>query len=181
MTYAHGCRLQAAASIKQTRSEAQLCRSAEALLKPHHILPCSGECLRVQVYQSVWGGITWDRCFTVWATREVFHIVKGVVFPVATYGYESWTIKKAECRRIDAFKLWCWRRLLRVPWIARRFSQYILKEISPGISLEVLRLVCLQSVCNSGLKQKVLDDESERGEWKKENEKLNILKLRSWH
>lgn len=60
MTYAHGCRLQAAASIKQTRSEAQLCRSAEALLKPHHILPCSGECLRVQVYQSVWGGITWD-------------------------------------------------------------------------------------------------------------------------
>ena len=64
------------------------------------------------------------------------HLVKAMVFPVVKYGCESWTIKKAECRRIDAFELWCWRRLLRVPWTARRSNQSILKEISPGCSLE---------------------------------------------
>ena len=65
-----------------------------------------------------------------------FHLVKAMVFPVVMYGCESWTIKKAECRRIDAFGPWCWRRLLRVPWTARRSNQFILKEISPGYSLE---------------------------------------------
>ena len=65
-----------------------------------------------------------------------FHLVKAMVFPVVMCGCESWTVKKAECRRIDAFELWCWRRLLRVPWTARRSNQSILKEISPGISLE---------------------------------------------
>ena len=64
------------------------------------------------------------------------HLVKAMVFPVVMYGCESWTVKKAEHRRIDAFELWCWRRLLRVPWTARRSNQSILKEISPGISLE---------------------------------------------
>ena len=68
------------------------------------------------------------------------HLVKATVFPVVTYGYESWTIKKAECRRIDASELWCWRRLLRVPWTARRSSQSILKEISPEYSLKGLML-----------------------------------------
>ena len=68
------------------------------------------------------------------------HLVKAMVFPVVMYGCESWTIKKAECQRIDAFELWCWRRLLRVPWTARRSSQSILKEISPGYSLEELML-----------------------------------------
>ena len=63
-------------------------------------------------------------------------LVKAMVFPVVMYGCESWTVKKAEHRRIDAFELWCWRRLLRVPWTARRSNQSILKEISPGISLE---------------------------------------------
>ena len=67
-------------------------------------------------------------------------IVVNMVFPVVTYGCESWTVKKAERRRIDAFELWCWRRLLRVPWTARRFNQSILKEISPGCSLEGLML-----------------------------------------
>ena len=69
-------------------------------------------------------------------------LVKAMVFPVVMYGYgcESWTIKKAEHRRIDAFELWCWRRLLRVPWPARRSNQSILKEISPGCSLEGLML-----------------------------------------
>ena len=68
------------------------------------------------------------------------HLVKAMVFPVVMYGCESWTIKKAEHRRIDAFELWCWRRLLRAPWIARRPNQSILKEISPGCSLEGLML-----------------------------------------
>ena len=63
-------------------------------------------------------------------------LVKAMVFPVVMYGCESWTVKKAECRRIDAFELWCWRRVLRVPWTARSSNQCILKEISPGISLE---------------------------------------------
>ena len=63
------------------------------------------------------------------------HLVKAMVFPVVMYGGESWTIEKAECRRIDTFELWCWRRLLRVPWTARRLNQSILKEISPGCSL----------------------------------------------
>ena len=68
------------------------------------------------------------------------HLVKAVVFPVVMYGCESWTIKKAEHQRIDAFELWCWRRLLRVPWTASRSNQSILKEISPGCSLEGLML-----------------------------------------
>ena len=67
-------------------------------------------------------------------------LVKAMVFPVVMYGCESWTVKKAERRRIDAFELWCWRRLLRVPWTARRSNQSILKEISPGISLEGIML-----------------------------------------
>ena len=68
------------------------------------------------------------------------HLVKNMVFPVVMYGCESWTVKNAERRRIDAFELWCWRRLLRVPWTARRSNQSILKEISPGCSLEGLML-----------------------------------------
>ena len=68
------------------------------------------------------------------------HLIKAMVFPVVMYGSESWTVKKAECQRIDAFELWCWRRLLRVPWTARRSNQSILKEISPGYSLEGLML-----------------------------------------
>ena len=67
-------------------------------------------------------------------------LVKAMVFPVVIYGCESWTIKKAECRRIDAFELWCWRRLLIIPWTARRSNQSILKEISPECSLEGLML-----------------------------------------
>ena len=68
------------------------------------------------------------------------HLVKAMVFPVVMYGCESWTVKKAECQRIDAFDLWCWRRFLRFPWTARRSNQSILKEISPGCSLEGLML-----------------------------------------
>ena len=76
-----------------------------------------------------------------------FCLVKAMVFPVVTYGCESWTVKKAECQRIDAFELWCWRRLLRVPWTARRSNQSILKEISPWCSLEGLMLKLKLQYC----------------------------------
>src|SRR5574338_636443 len=82
---------------------------------------------------------------SIFKSRDVIlptkvRLVKAIFFPVVTYGCESWTVRKAECRRIDAFELWCWRRLLRVPWTARRSNQPILKEISPGCSLEGLML-----------------------------------------
>ena len=73
-----------------------------------------------------------------WTTK--IHLVKALVFPVVMYGYESWTIKKAECQKIDAFELWCWRRLLRVPWTEGRSNQSILKEISPEYSLDGLMM-----------------------------------------
>ena len=91
---------------------------------------------------------------SIWKSRHItlptkVCLVKAAVFPVVMYGCDSWTIKKAECRRIDAFELWCWRRLLRVPWTARRSSQSILKEISPGCSLEALMLkLKLQYLCH---------------------------------
>ena len=72
--------------------------------------------------------------------RKKVRLVKAMVFPVVMYGCESWTVKKAECRRIDAFGLWCWRRLSRVPWTARRSNHSILKEISPGCSLDGMML-----------------------------------------
>ena len=78
-----------------------------------------------------------SRDITLWTK---VHLVKAMVFPVAMYGCESWTVKKAEQQRIDAFELWCWRRLLQVPWTARRYNQSILKETSPGCSLEGLML-----------------------------------------
>ena len=82
---------------------------------------------------------------SIWKSRDVtlptkVCLVKAMVFPVVMYGRESWTVKKAEHQRIDAFELWCWRKLLRVPWTPRRSNQSILKEISPGISLEGLML-----------------------------------------
>ena len=92
-----------------------------------------------------WGAIAFSYLDNILKSRDItlptkVCLVKAIVFPVVMYGCESWTIKKAECRRIDAFELWCWRRLLRVPWTARRSNQSILKEISPGYSLEGLML-----------------------------------------
>ena len=89
------------------------------------------------VYKKHLHSLLWSRDITL-STKV--HLVKAVVFPVVMYGCESWTVKKAERRRIDAFELWCWRRLLRVPGTARRSNQFILKEISPGCSLEGLML-----------------------------------------
>ena len=90
-------------------------------------------------------GKLWPNIESVLKSRDItlstkIHLVKAMVFPIVMYGCESWTVKRAECRRIDAFELWCWRRLLRVPWTARRSNHSILKEISPGCSLEGLML-----------------------------------------
>ena len=90
-------------------------------------------------------GKLWPNLESILKSRDItlptkVHLVKAMVFPVVRYGCESWTVKKAECWRIDAFELWCWRRLLRVPWAARRSNQSILREINPGFSLEGMML-----------------------------------------
>ena len=109
------------------------------------MLPCPGYCK--QCCDEHWGTrVSFNSGFLgVYAQQwdclsTKVHLVKAMVFPVVMYGCESWTIKKAECQKIDAFELWCWRRFLRVPWAIRRSNQSIIKEISPGCSLEGLML-----------------------------------------
>ena len=98
--------------------------------------------VKVTVFQVVmYRCKNWTQLDSIFKSRDItlptkVCLVKAMVFPVVMYGCESWTVKKTECQRINAFELWCWRRLLRVPWTARRSNQSILKEISPGISLE---------------------------------------------
>ena len=91
--------------------------------------------------QEYWSGVPLNNLDSILKSRDItlptkVHLVKAMVFPVVMYGCESWTVKKAERQRIDAFELWCWRRLLRVPWTAQRSNQSILGEIGPGFSLE---------------------------------------------
>jgi len=104
-------------------------------------IPADGDCSHEIKRCLLLGRKVMANLDSIFKSRDItlptkFHQVKAVVFPVVMYGCESWNVKKAECRRIDAFELWCWRRLLRVPWTARRSNQSILKEMSPGISLE---------------------------------------------
>ena len=104
-----------------------------------------GDCSHETKKHLLLGGKVMTNLGSILKSRDIalstkVHLVKAMVFPVVMYGCESWTIKKAECRRINAFELWCWRRLLRVPWTARRSSQSILQEISPEYSLEGLML-----------------------------------------
>ena len=110
-------------------------------------------------------------------------LVKAMVFPVVRYGCESWTIKKAECRRIDAFELWCWRRLLRVPWTARRSNQSILKEISPGCSLEGLMLkLKLPMLCPPDVKSWLIwKDPDARKDWGQEEKGMTEGEMVGWH
>ena len=108
-------------------------------------ITADGDCSREIKRRLLLGRKVMTNLDSIFKSRDVtlptkVHLVKAMVFPVVMYGCESWTIKKAEGRRIDAFELWCWRRLLRVPWTARRSNQFILKEISPGISLEGMML-----------------------------------------
>ena len=109
-------------------------------------------------------------------------LVKAMVFPVVMYGCESWTLKKAECRRIDAFELWCWRRLLRVPWTARRYNQSILKEISPGCSLEGLMLkVKLQNFGHLMRRVDSLEKTDAGRDWGQEEEGTTEDEMAGWH
>ena len=108
-------------------------------------------------------------------------LVKAMVFLVVMYGCESWTVKKAECRRIDAFQLWCWRRLLRVPWTAKRSNQSILKEINLGISLEGLMLK-LKLQYFGHLMQRVDSKDSDAGrDWGQEEKGTTEDEMAGWH
>ena len=110
------------------------------------------------------------------------HLVKAMVFPVVMYGCESWTVKKAEHLRIDAFELWCWRRLLRVPWTARRCNQSILKEISPGCSLEGMMLK-LKLQYFGRLMQRVdsLEKTDAGRDWGQEEKGMTEDEMTGWH
>ena len=110
------------------------------------------------------------------------YLVKAMVFPVVMYGFESWTVKKAECRRTDAFELWCWRRLLRVPWTARRSNQSVLKEISPGYSLEgmVLKLK-LQYLGHLMQRVDSLEKTDAGREWGQEEKGMTEDEMAGWH
>ena len=109
-------------------------------------------------------------------------LVKAMVFPMVMYGCESWTVKKAECRRIDAFELWCWRRLLRVPWTARRSNQSTLKEINPGISLEGMMLK-LNLQFFGHLMQRVdsLEKTDAGRDWEQEEKGTTEGEMAGWH
>ena len=108
-------------------------------------------------------------------------LVKAMVFPVVMYGCESWTVKKAKHRRIDAFDLWCWRRLLRVPWPARRSNQSILREISPGCSLEGMTLK-LKLQHFGHLMRRVDSEDSDAGrDWGQEEKGLTEDEMAGWH
>ena len=105
------------------------------------------------------------------------HLVKAMVFPVVMYGCESWTVKKAERRRIDGFELWCWRRLLRVPWTARRSNQSILKEISPGCCLEGLMLTLKLQY----LGHLIVKDSDAGRDWGQEEKGMTEDEMAGWH
>ena len=111
------------------------------------------------------------------------HLVKAMVFPVVMYVCEGWTVKKAEHRRIDAFELWCWRRLLRVPWTARRSNQSLLKEISPGCSLEGMMLkLKLQYFVLPHVKSWLIGKDSDAGrDWGQEEKGMSEDKMAGWH
>ena len=108
-------------------------------------IPVDGDCSHEIKRRLLLGRKVMTNLDSILKSRDItlptkVRLAKAMVFPVVMYGCESWTVKKAECRRIDAFELWCWGRLLRVPWTARRSNQSILKEINPGISLEGMML-----------------------------------------
>ena len=109
-------------------------------------------------------------------------LVKAMVFPVVMYVCESWTVKKAECRSFDAFELWCWRRLLRVPWTARRSNQSILKEISPGISLEGIMLkLKLQYFGHLMRRVGSLEKTDAERDWEQEEKRTTEDEMAGWH
>ena len=133
--------------LKKTRSLQQDQQKANGINKlfPGSKITADGDCSHEIKRRLLLGRKVITNLDSIFKSRDItlptkVHLVKAMVFPVVMYGYGSWTVKKAERRRIDAFEVWCWRRLLRVPWTARKSNQSILKEISPGCSLEGLML-----------------------------------------
>ena len=128
------------------RLQSQNCKESDMTEATQHTYAhCAKTTIKFQYLRLLFGRKVMTNLGTILKSRDItlptkVHLVKAMVFPVVMYGCESWTVKKAERRRIDAFELWCWRRLLRVPQIARRSNQFILKEISPGCSLEGMML-----------------------------------------
>ena len=111
-----------------------------------------------------------------------FFLVKAIVFPVTMYGWESWTVKKAEQRKIFAFELWCWRRLLRVPWTTRRSNQDILKEISPGCSLEGLRLKLKLQYFGHLMRRQLIGKDLDAGrDWGQQEKGMTEDEMAGWH
>ena len=110
------------------------------------------------------------------------HLVKAMVFPVVMYGCESWTVNKPECQRIDAFELWCWRRILKVPWTARRSNQSILKEINPGCSLEgLMRKLKLQYFGHLMRRVDSLEKTDAGRDWGQEEKGMTEDEMAGWH
>ena len=124
---------------------------------------------------------------SIWKSRDItlptkVRLVKDMVFPVVVYGCESWTVQKAECRRIDAFELWCWRRLLRVPWTARRSNQSILKDISPECSLEGLMLKLKFQLWPPDAKSWLIWKDPDAGkDWRREEKGRTENETVGWH
>ena len=131
---------------------------------------------------------SYDNLDSILKSRDItlqtkVRVVKAMAFPVVMYGCESWTIKKVECRRIDAFELWCWKRLLRVPWTARRYNQSILKEISSGSSLEGLILkLKLPIFWPPDSKDWLIGKNCDAGkDWRQEEKGLTEDEMAGWH
>ena len=122
---------------------------------------------------------------SIWKSRDMpteICLVKSMVFPLVVYGCESWTIKKAECQRLDAFELWCWRRLLRVPWTARKSNQSILKEFSPGCSLEGLMLKLKLQYFGHLLQSWLIGKDPDAGrDWGQEEKGMTEDEMAGWH
>ena len=136
---------------------------------------------------SIWKVIQHHNLDSILKSRDItlptkVHLVKAMVFPVVMYGCESWTIGKAEHRRIDAFKMCCWRRLLRVPWTARRSNQSILKEISPGCSFEGLMLKLKPILWPHDAKNWLIGKDPDAGkDWRREEKGMTEDEMAGWH
>ena len=150
-------------------------------------ITADGECSYEMKRRLLLGRKVMTNLDSIFKSRDItlptkVHLVQAMVFPVVMYGCESWTVKKADCQRIDAFELWCWRRLLRVPWTARRSNQSILKEISPGCSWEGMMLkLKLQYFGHWCEELTHLKDPDAGKDWRQEEKGTAEVEMVGWH
>ena len=151
------------------------------------IITADGDCSHEIKRRLLLGRKVMTNLDSIFKSRDItlptkVHKVKAIVFPVVMYGCESWTVKKAEHQRIDAFELWCWRRLLRIPWTARKSNQSILKEISPGISLEGMMLkLKLQYFGHLMQRADSLEKTNAGRDWGQEEKGTTEEEMVGWH